>query len=52
MPNLDGIESTKIIRHMGYDAPIVALTAFAEESNVKDCEYPILLYFLSHLLIA
>ncbi|KAG0122698.1 hypothetical protein HOY82DRAFT_575245, partial [Tuber indicum] len=36
MPNLDGIESTKIIRHLGYDAPIVALSAFAEEGNVKD----------------
>ena len=37
MPNLDGIQSTKLIRGMGYSAPIVALTAFAEESNVKEC---------------
>lgn len=37
MPNLDGIQSTKLIRQMGYSAPIVALTAFAEESNVKEC---------------
>ena len=37
MPNLDGIQSTKLIREMGYSAPIVALTAFAEESNVKEC---------------
>jgi osomolarity two-component system sensor histidine kinase SLN1 len=37
MPNLSGIESTRLIRQMGYSAPIVALTAFAEESNVKEC---------------
>ncbi|KAL6713978.1 Histidine kinase osmosensor [Lecanora helva] len=37
MPNLDGIQSTRLIRRMGYSAPIVALTAFAEESNVKEC---------------
>jgi osomolarity two-component system sensor histidine kinase SLN1 len=37
MPNLDGIQSTKLIRKMGYSAPIVALTAFSDESNVKDC---------------
>ncbi len=37
MPNLDGIQSTKLIRGMGYSAPIVALTAFSEESNVKEC---------------
>lgn len=37
MPNLDGIQSTRLIREMGYSAPIVALSAFADESNVKDC---------------
>ncbi|KAK2625748.1 hypothetical protein QTJ16_005060 [Diplocarpon rosae] len=37
MPKLDGLQSTRLIRQMGYSAPIVALTAFAEESNVKDC---------------
>ena len=37
MPNLDGLESTRLIRKMGYSAPIVALTAFSEESNVKEC---------------
>jgi len=29
MPNMDGIETTKIMREMGYDKPIVALTANA-----------------------
>jgi len=29
MPKMDGIEATKIIREMGYDRPIVALTANA-----------------------
>lgn len=37
MPNVDGIQSTRLIREIGYQAPIVALTAFAEESNIKDC---------------
>ncbi|CAI7573936.1 unnamed protein product [Penicillium discolor] len=37
MPILDGLESTRLIRQMGYSAPIVALSAFAEESNIKDC---------------
>lgn len=37
MPNVDGLQSTRLIREMGYSAPIVALTAFAEESNVKEC---------------
>lgn len=37
MPNVDGIQSTRLIRGMGYTSPIVALTAFSEESNVKDC---------------
>ncbi|KAI9871508.1 MAG: Histidine kinase [Pleopsidium flavum] len=37
MPNLDGLQSTRLIREMGYSAPIVALTAFAEENNVKEC---------------
>ncbi len=37
MPNLDGLQSTRMIRTIGYNAPIVALTAFAEESNVQDC---------------
>lgn len=37
MPNLDGLESTRLIRQMGYSAPIVALTAFADEINIKQC---------------
>lgn len=37
MPNVDGLQSTRLIRKMGYLAPIVALTAFSEESNVKEC---------------
>src|SRR6478735_1698299 len=34
MPNVDGLQSTRLIREMGYTSPIVALTAFSEESNV------------------
>ena len=37
MPNVDGITSTKMIRGMGFGAPIVALTAFAEKSNEDEC---------------
>ncbi|PNP56865.1 hypothetical protein THARTR1_03100 [Trichoderma harzianum] len=37
MPNVDGLQSTRLIRKMGYVAPIVALTAFSEESNVREC---------------
>ena len=37
MPNLDGLQSTRLIRQFGFSAPIVALTAYAEESNVKEC---------------
>lgn len=37
MPNMDGIESTKHIRELGFDAPIVALTAFDHETNREAC---------------
>jgi osomolarity two-component system sensor histidine kinase SLN1 len=37
MPNMDGIESTKRIRELGFSAPIVALTAFADDSNRQAC---------------
>ncbi|PNS21637.1 Histidine protein kinase 1 [Sphaceloma murrayae] len=47
MPNLDGLQSTKLIRETGFNNPIVALTAFAEESNVKDCLDSGMNYFLS-----
>lgn len=33
MPNLDGLQSTRLIRQSGFSAPIVALTAYAEESK-------------------
>jgi osomolarity two-component system sensor histidine kinase SLN1 len=37
MPNLDGLASTRLIRKLGYSSPIVALTAFSEESNIREC---------------
>ena len=46
MPNVDGLQSTRLIREIGYQAPIVALTAFAEESNIKDCYDSGMNYFL------
>ncbi|ETN41293.1 uncharacterized protein HMPREF1541_03228 [Cyphellophora europaea CBS 101466] len=38
MPKMDGIEATKRIRALGFDAPIIALTAFDHETNRKNCE--------------
>ncbi|KAK9464479.1 hypothetical protein V1512DRAFT_268194 [Lipomyces arxii] len=38
MPNLDGLQATRIIRQeYYYKHPIVALTAYADDSNVKEC---------------
>lgn len=37
MPNMDGIEATKRIRELGFDAPIIALTAFDHETNRDAC---------------
>ncbi|KAE9966659.1 hypothetical protein BLS_006869 [Venturia inaequalis] len=37
MPNMDGLEATKLIREAGYTGPIVALSAWSHESNVKNC---------------
>lgn len=47
MPNVDGIQSTKLIREMGFSAPIVALTAFAEKSNEDECMASGMDYFLA-----
>jgi osomolarity two-component system sensor histidine kinase SLN1 len=41
MPNLDGLQSTRLIRQSGFSSPIVALTAYAEESNVKVCNFSV-----------
>ncbi|KAK9239260.1 hypothetical protein V1525DRAFT_398993 [Lipomyces kononenkoae] len=38
MPNLDGLQATRVIRQeLQYRYPIVALTAYADDSNVKEC---------------
>lgn len=38
MPNVDGLLSTRMIRNdLNYNYPIVALTAFADDSNIKEC---------------
>ncbi|CAI8510252.1 unnamed protein product [Hanseniaspora opuntiae] len=37
MPKMDGLEATKKIREKGYEGPIVALTAFADEDNIQNC---------------
>lgn len=47
MPNLDGLASTRLIRKTGFQSPIVALTAFSEESNVKECIESGMNYFLA-----
>ncbi|KAF2868633.1 putative histidine kinase HHK5p [Massariosphaeria phaeospora] len=47
MPNLDGLQSTRLIRQSGFSAPIVALTAYAEESNIRECLASGMDFFLS-----
>lgn len=47
MPNVDGLQSTRLIRAAGYQQPIVALTAFDQESNIRDCLASGMNYFLS-----
>lgn len=38
MPKIDGLTATRMIRNnLRYENPIIALTAFADESNVKEC---------------
>ena len=37
MPNMDGLTSTRSIREVGFEGPIVALTAYAEKNNIDDC---------------
>lgn len=38
MPKMDGLTATKLIRNnLKFRKPIIALTAFADESNVKEC---------------
>lgn len=34
---MDGLEATKLIRTAGYKGPIVALSAYSDEANVKVC---------------
>lgn len=46
MPGLDGIECTRTVRRLGYNAPIVALTAFADEGNKNECLDAGMNYFL------
>ncbi|KAF8254090.1 hypothetical protein K440DRAFT_532212 [Wilcoxina mikolae CBS 423.85] len=46
MPGLDGIECTRTVRKLGYSAPIVALTAFADEGNKNECLEAGMNYFL------
>ncbi|KAI9651921.1 MAG: Histidine kinase [Alyxoria varia] len=47
MPKVDGRESTRMIREIGYSAPIVALTAFSDEANKKECMDSGMDYFLA-----
>lgn len=47
MPNLDGLQSTRLIRQSGFSAPIVALTAYSEENNIRECYDSGMDFFLS-----
>lgn len=35
MPNMDGLEATRLIRKAGYTGPIVALSAYSDDTNIK-----------------
>jgi osomolarity two-component system sensor histidine kinase SLN1 len=37
MPNMDGLEATRLIRKAGYKGPIVALSAYSDDTNIKHC---------------
>ena len=37
MPKMDGRQSTKLIRQAGFTSPIVALTAFTDDLNEREC---------------
>jgi osomolarity two-component system sensor histidine kinase SLN1 len=37
MPNMDGLEATRLIRKAGYTGPIVALSAYSDDTNIKHC---------------
>lgn len=47
MPTVDGLQSTRLIRETGFSAPIVALSAYADEGNVKKCIESGMDFFLS-----
>lgn len=47
MPNMDGHCATRLIREAGFSKPIVALTAFADQSNIDECYGSGMDYFLS-----
>jgi osomolarity two-component system, sensor histidine kinase SLN1 len=34
---MDGLEATTLIRQAGYKKPIVALSAYSDDTNVKSC---------------
>ena len=38
MPNMDGLEATRLIRKAGFINPIVALSAYSDDTNVKGCK--------------
>lgn len=38
MPNMDGLEATRLIRQAGFSNPIVALSAYSDDTNVKGCK--------------
>lgn len=47
MPYLDGIQCTRTVRALGYTAPIIALTAYADNSNERECLDAGMNYFLA-----
>lgn len=52
MPNMDGLEATRLIRKAGYTGPIVALSAYSDDTNIKVCMMRSIYFFSANLYIA
>ena len=47
MPVMDGLTSTRLIRESGIKTPVVALTAYAEQTNIDSCYQSGMNHFLA-----
>ena len=38
MPEMNGLDATRIIKEVSHDTPIIALSAYAFEENIRDAK--------------